>query len=592
MSGEKFRSALHVSPTMRDATACGALGLVVVLIYSQIGGHRPIAFDDALYLTDNAWVLGGLRWDSLIWAFTNFDSGNWHPFTWLSHMADQQLFGEHWGGHMIENMFWHAGNSMLVYAFLRRLGFARMLGFALAAVFACHPLNVESVAWLSQRKNQLSTFLLLATIIAYLDWRKEGRRVTRVLLIVAYVASLMSKSMGVTLPAIVVMFEALVAINETDGTVFHSYRSARTWLIDTMKRVLPLAIAASLMCVATFIAQRSAGAVASLDTLTLADRISNATQALGIYLKTFVWPEDLAFFYPLRDSADWSLIAIACLFIAGAIAAAVYGTKRLPMLTFGIGWFLVSLLPVIGLVQVGSQSHADRYMYVPMIGLLIALGGLVDWLDGKKAVRRGICSLAIAGFAGVLGIKAYAYTVLWKDGETAYRNAIRVGGHSYTMTVSLTATLINLNYLKTAEPFARLAAEKWPDRPLSIANIATLYARYEKYDKAEYWFRRAVQIEPWNLRFHYMLGLTLLHLGRDAEAEEVLQGALKLGKAEGDWRTSDRFAKAVLMRKVPIKQVEIKELMEKAAPREIKADSTAENPGAQSPVGGSGKTAD
>ena len=592
MSGKKSKSALYVSPIMRDATSCGVLGLAVVLIYSQIGGHRPIAFDDALYLTDNAWVLGGLKWDSLVWAFTNFDSGNWHPFTWLSHMADQQLFGEHWGGHMIENMFWHAGNSMLVYTLLRRLGFGRMLGFALAAVFACHPLNVESVAWLSQRKNQLSTFLLLATMIAYLDWRKEGRRLTLVLLIAAYVSSLMAKSMGVTLPAIVVIFEGIEAIKDSNGEVFGDFARAKVWFLRTLKRVLPLAIAAGAMCVATFIAQRSAGAVASLDTLSLADRISNAAQALGVYLKTFIWPEALAFFYPLRDSADWSLVAIACLFLAAFVAVCIWGTKRLPMATFGLGWFVVSLLPVIGLIQVGSQSHADRYMYVPMIGLLIALGGLVDWLDDRRLVRTGVCGLAIAGFAGVLGIKAYAYTMLWKDGETAYRNAIRVGGHSYTMTVSLTATLINLNYLKTAEPFARMAAERWPDRPLSIANIATLYARYEKYDKAEYWFRRAVQIDPGNLRFHYMLGLTLLHLGRDAEAEEVLQGALKLGGSEGDWRTSDRFAKSVLMRKAPIQQVEIKELIEKAAPREIKGDSSQDNQVAKSQGVGSGKTAD
>lgn len=592
MSGKKPKSALYVSPIMRDATSCGVLGLAVVLIYSQIGGHRPIAFDDALYLTDNAWVLGGLKWDSLVWAFTNFDSGNWHPFTWLSHMADQQLFGEHWGGHMIENMFWHAGNSMLVYTLLRRLGFGRMLGFALAAVFACHPLNVESVAWLSQRKNQLSTFLLLATMIAYLDWRKEGRRLTLVLLIAAYVSSLMAKSMGVTLPAIVVIFEGIEAIKDSNGEVFGDFARAKVWFLRTLKRVLPLAIAAGVMCVATFIAQRSAGAVASLDTLSLADRISNAAQALGVYLKTFIWPEDLAFFYPLRDSADWSLVAIACLFLAAFVAVCIWGTKRLPMATFGLGWFVVSLLPVIGLIQVGSQSHADRYMYVPMIGLLIALGGLVDWLDDRRLVRTGVCGLAIAGFAGVLGIKAYAYTMLWKDGETAYRNAIRVGGHSYTMTVSLTATLINLNYLKTAEPFARMAAERWPDRPLSIANIATLYARYEKYDKAEYWFRRAVQIDPGNLRFHYMLGLTLLHLGRDAEAEEVLQGALKLGGSEGDWRTSDRFAKSVLMRKAPIQQVEIKELIEKAAPREIKGDSSQDNQVVKSPSVGSGRIAD
>lgn len=558
---------------MRDAAACGFLGLAVVMIYAQIGGHRPIAFDDALYLTDNAWVLAGLKWDSLVWAFTNFDSANWHPFTWLSHMADQQVFGEHWGGHMIENLFWHAGNCMLVYALLKRLGFSRMLAFALASIFASHPLNVESVAWLSQRKNQLSTFLLLAAMITYLDWRREGRRLTLVLMTAAYVASLMSKAMGVTLPVIVVVYEAAIAVHLSEGKILRSAGAAWAWFRETFVRVLPMSIAAGVMCVATIIAQRSVGAVASLDTLSFLDRISNATQALGVYLETFVWPENLSFFYPLREQTDWGLIVVACLFILGTTFVTIWSTKRAPLLTFGAGWFLISLLPVIGLVQVGSQSHADRYMYVPMIGLLIGIGAVFEWMAGRNIVRMGILVFATIGFAGALGVKAYAYTMLWKDGETAYRNAIRVGGHSYTMTVSLTATLINLNYLKTAEPYARLAAEKWPDRPLSVANLATLLAREGKYQEAEPWFRRAVEIEPGNLRFRYMLGLTLLHLGREAEAEQVLQTALKLGGQGEGWRTSDRFAKSVLMRKLPIKQSEVKDLMEKAAPREIKVES-------------------
>ncbi len=563
------KNATYVSPIMRDAAACGVLTLAVVLIYAQIGGHRPIAFDDALYLTDNAWVLAGLTWESLTWAFTNLDAANWHPLTWLSHMADQQLFGENWGGHMIENMFWHAANSMLVYTLMRRLGFVRIMAFALAALFACHPLNVESVAWLSQRKTQLSTLLLLASVITYLDWRRDGRAASFILFIIAYLSSLMAKAMGVTLPAVIFVYEAVSVYQASHGRVFRSWSAAINWFLSTLGRVAPLAIVAGAMCVATVIAQRSVGAVASLETLSYADRVGNAAQAVGVYLKTFVWPENLCFFYPLRDHIDWGLIAIACVFVLGTVGLSIWCARRMPMAVFGAAWFLISLLPVIGLVQVGSQSHADRYMYVPMIGLLMILGAIADWLAQRKLLRIGIASFAILGFAGVVGIKAYAYTMLWRDGETAYRNAIRVGGHSYTMTVSLTATLINLNYLKTAEPYAKLAAEKWPERPLSVANLATLYARSEKYHEAEHWFRRVITIEPGNVRFRYMLGLTLLHLGRQAEAEETLQSALGLATAAGAWRTSDRFAKSVLMREIPIKQNEIQDLIKNATPQEI-----------------------
>lgn len=565
------KKATHVSPVMRDAAACGVLSLAVVLIYAQIGGHRPIAFDDALYLTDNAWVLAGLTWEGLVWAFTNLDAANWHPLTWLSHMADQQLFGSNWGGHMIENMFWHAANSMLVYMFLRRLGFVRIMAFALAVLFACHPLNVESVAWLSQRKNQLSTLLLLAAVIVYLDWRKEGRFLSFVLFIIAYLASLMSKAMGVTLPAVILVFEAVMAYQTSDGRVFRSWDLARRWFLETFRRMLPLAIVAAAICVATLIAQRSGGAIASLETLSYTDRILNATQAIGVYLKTFVWPENLCFFYPLSDHIDGSLIAIAGMFVLSVIILSVWFMKRGPMAVFGAAWFLISLLPVIGLVQVGSQSHADRYMYVPMIGLLIMLGALAEWLAERKLLRIEIVSFAIIGFAGVMGIKAYAYTMLWSDQETAYRNAIRVKGNSYTMTVGLAAALINLNYLKTAEPYAKLAVEEWSDRSLSLANFAILHVRREQYSEAEHWFRRAIEIEPENLRFRYMLGLTLLRLGREAEAEEILQSALGLVSTNEAWRSSGRFARSILMREMPIKEDEVKDLIGKAVPQEIKA---------------------
>ncbi|HRE81398.1 MAG TPA: CDC27 family protein [Opitutaceae bacterium] len=576
MSRNGSKSFTHVSPGMRDVAACGFLGLLVVSIYAQVGGHRPIAFDDALYLTDNARVLAGLTWDSVVWAFTNVDAANWHPLTWLSHMVDQQLFKSNWGGHMIENVFWHAANSMLLYALFRRLGFARTTAFSLAALFACHPLNVESVAWLSQRKNQLSTFLLLCAVIVYLDWRRERRTFSFVLLILAFAMSLMAKAMGVTLPVIILVFEAVSAFQGSSEARFNTKAVTSKWLCQILGRVYPLVLVSIAMCAATIMAQRHLGAVASLETFSYTDRLANATQAVGVYLKTFIWPTDLSFFYPLRENVDWGLIAIALTFIVGVLCASIYHLKKIPLLAFGASWFLISLLPVIGLVQVGSQSHADRYMYVPMIGLLIMLGAIAEWLSRENRLRIEISSIAVASFAVLLGIHAYAYTMLWRNGETAYRNAISVGGHSYTMTVSLTATLINLNYLKTAEPYAKLAAERWPERPLSVANLATLYARREQYIEAEHWFRKAVEIEPGNLRFRYMLGLTLLHLNRGDEAERVLQSALGLVNSNSTWRTSDQFAKSVLLREVNIQQSEIKDLMQKADPKEVKEDTSPE----------------
>ncbi|MCC6510976.1 MAG: tetratricopeptide repeat protein [Pirellulaceae bacterium] len=555
-----------IGPAMQEVLAVSLLGFAILVIYLQVASHRPIPFDDSLYLTGNAWVLRGLTWEGVVWAFTNVDAANWHPITWISHMVDQQVFGSTTGGHMVENLFWHIGNSYFVYRLLLALGVTRVLSLGLALVFACHPLNVESVAWLSQRKNQISTFMLLGTVLLYLQWRLTGRRSTLVLLTVAYAVSLMAKAMGVTLPLTLALYEAVVFWRERpDFWQNRDWHALRSSLLAVLRRILPLVGAAVAVAVATFLAQNRLGAVASLESIPIFQRGANALGAFATYRRTFFWPADLCLFYPMQQAANWPAACVGILLGALGTLWAMLQARRAPMVMFGWAWFVISLLPVIGLVQVGSQSHADRYMYVPMIGLLLMLGAYFDVarIESCRASRTAFTT-AVFVFAVGMGGHAYAYTMLWRNPETAYRRSLEVGGVSYTMMVNLAATLTNLNYFKSAEMYSEIAAQLWSDRPMVLGNLASLQALLGKFDQAEAGYRRAIEFEPDNVQHYYMLALVLLHKNQNNEAEAVLNQALRLLPSETDWRSSYRMIRSVLLREIPISALKPATMIEAA----------------------------
>lgn len=561
-----------VSESMAEVIVAGLIAIVVAAIYAQVGGHRAI-WDDALYLTENLWVRRGLTWDGLVWAFTNVDAANWHPITWLSHMIDQELFGALIGGHMIENPFWHFANSFLVYRVLKALGISRVMALGLAIVFAGHPLNVESVAWLSQRKTQISTFMLLATLLVYLDWRVTRRLSSRLLLIAAYGISLMAKAMGVTLPVILLAFElAQVWPRIRADAEARVWRSVRDRFLGIARDLWPFVAAAVCVAVATFLAQRQSAAVVSLEDISVEYRLVNALAAVGTYLRTFLWPGELCLFYPLAADTPWDAGAMGFLAIAFGTLLAIYGSRSTRLVAFGWIWFLVALLPVIGLIQVGSQSHADRYMYVPMIGLLIAAGAWLDQVTIPGCRRSAWAWRALVVSFGVgMGLHAYAYTMLWRDSETAYRRSLQIGGESFSMAANLMATLTNLNYYKTAEAYSALCVKEWPDQPLVVGNHAYLLRLMGRHSESETAYRRVLELEPDNARHHYMFGLLLLEMGKNEEADAVLNHALSILPPEGDWRVDNRMIARILRREVALSELQSQE----------PARANAPNPGTQ-----------
>src|SRR5882724_477097 len=350
------------------------LGLAIVTfgIYAQVIGHRFITFDDPTYIKDNPMVNRGVTLAGLAWAFTTFYAGNWHPLTWIAHMIDGQLFGVIAGGHLLVNALIHAANTLLLFWFLLRTTHARWSSALVAALFALHPLHVESVAWASERKDTLSTFFGLLSLIAYVRYAEAPsiRRYAWVAIMLAL--GLLAKPMLVTWPFVMLLLDYWPLQRFQKSEV----RRQRSVLRGLVVEKIPLFALVAVSAVVTSVAQSHLGAMRTFTEFPIAPRLSNALVSYAKYLLLAFWPNDLAVFYPFARTGipAWQIIGAALLLIA-ITAFCFFQRKIRPYLIVGWLWFLGTLVPVIGLVQVGAQTMADRYFYIPSIGLFI----LVVW---------------------------------------------------------------------------------------------------------------------------------------------------------------------------------------------------------------------
>src|SRR5882724_2057044 len=412
------------------------LGLAVVTfgIYAQLIGHRFITLDDPTYIQENPMVNRGVTSAGLAWAFSTFYAGNWHPLTWIAHMIDSQLFGMIAGGHLLVNALIHAVNTLLVFWFLLRTTHARWPSALVAALFALHPLHVESVAWAAERKNTLSTFFGLLSLITYVRYAEAPsiRRYAWVAITLAL--GLMAKPMLVTWPFVMLLFDYW-PLGRFDLT---SRREVATKLWPLVREKLPLFALVAASAVITFLAQSHLGGVRTFAEAPVALRLSNALVSYAKYLLLAFWPNDLAVFYPFPKEGipGWQIIGAALLLIAITAFCLSQGKIR-PYLIVGWLWFLGTLVPVIGLVQVGAQTMADRYFYIPSIGLFIALVfGLAD-----IAERRRVAPWLSAAIANVvlliLAIVTNSQIHRWTDSFALFQHALAVTPPNYTIETRL-----------------------------------------------------------------------------------------------------------------------------------------------------------
>ncbi len=398
------------------------LTLATLLLYGGVRHHAFLAFDDSVYVTRNAHISSGLNRNNVIWAFAGFHESNWHPLTWLSHMADCQLFGLNPGPPHLMNVAIHAANVLLLFWLLQSATGAAWRSFFVAALFAVHPLNVETVAWVAQRKSLLCTLFSLLAIAAYGRYVRQPSGKRYFIVAAAFALALLSKPMAVSLPLVLLLLDYWPLQRYEDRPL--GKRWLRLWA-----EKLPLLLMSAASSVVTMLAQRAGGAVADSTALPLPVRLGNAIISYVAYIGKTIRPANLAVFYPHPlSSLPWSDVAAAAVILT-SITVAVLFFHRAHYLVMGWFFFLITLIPVIGVVQVGRQAMADRYAYVPCIGLFIILAwGLTDVVK-VTGVSRFVPATAALCLLGAFAVATARYLPYWETGVKLLTHAAVVAGH-------------------------------------------------------------------------------------------------------------------------------------------------------------------
>jgi len=516
---------------------CLALAGAVLLAYLQVKDFEFVTCDDDMYVYDNPMVRVGLSRAGVKWAFSAFHAANWHPLTWLCHQWDCHLFGLKPGGHHLTNLAFHIANTLLLFLFLARFTQDVWPSALVAALFALHPMHVESVAWVAERKDVLSTCLWLATMWAY-AWYVTAPSLKRYLpILLLFALGLMAKPMLVTLPFVLLLLDwwPLNRIPSARPDYGRKRRQKpdprpgrqRYWPLLVEK--LPLLALTAASCLITLMAQKAGGAVMSLAGLPLTERLANALVSYVKYIIKMFWPWPMAFFYPLTPNPWWQALGAAVI-LAASSAVVIHEARRRPYLSVGWLWFLGTLVPVIGLVQVGGQAMADRYTYVPYIGLFIMLA----WGAKEAAAWKPRLKTALAA-GGVTLLAACVYTTwlqagYWQNSETLCRHALEVTEKNY-MAYNHLGMALNLQgrYAQAGEMFKK-TIEISPNYSHAYNNLAISYAYRGKLDEAVELFHTAIRINPHQAVFYFNLAEAYRQQGKMAEAGAALSQAKKLAR--------------------------------------------------------------
>jgi protein O-mannosyl-transferase len=556
----------HKPDKLQLGVCCVLLATLTAALYWPARKFSFINYDDPVYVTQNTQVQSGLTWKGVAWALTAGHASNWHPLTWLSHMADVQIFGQSAGAHHLVNVLLHSANSLLLLLVLLRLTGKAVPSLLAAALFAWHPLHVESVTWISERKDVLSSLFWLLTLWFYAGYAQrrlggpDPRRTTWAYLaaLICFALGLLSKPMVVTLPFVLL----LVDVWPLKRVSLEAPR-AGAWSA-LMREKIPFFALAAGSCVLTLLAQSRSGAVAPLSYIPLDQRVANALVAYVFYLRKTIWPADLAVFYPHPGASPRSLVLVSAALLGLTTWAAWWQSKRRPWLAVGWFWYLGTLVPVIGLVQVGNQAYADRYTYVPLLGIFIAVAwGVTEWAFSSRpkllAASLGF-GLALAAY----GLATHRQLRHWENSETLFRRALAVTENNYLahhgLAYQLAATgkpdeaqyhyeralailptyyeaHLNLGILLLAkgalDPAAEhllLALQFNPDSVEGHYNYGVVLGRQGKDGAAIVEFNKAAKLQPEHLNAHYNLGLALAKLGRPQEAERHYRQAIRLGE--------------------------------------------------------------
>jgi tetratricopeptide (TPR) repeat protein len=516
------------SPRLRRAgriefAVCLTLAAVAFGLYARTGGFPFTNFDDFDYVVDNPHVAQGLSWSNLAWAFSTLEREFWHPLTWLSYLGDVSLFGLRPGPMHLVNAGFHAASSVLLFIALARLTRAPLRSACVAALFAVHPMHVESVAWISERKDVLSVFFGLLALIAYTRYARRPTLRRMAPVVAAFAASLMAKSTLVTLPFLLLLLDAWplgrLPARWTDGSTPASNIPKIGWARAVLEK-LPLLAMAVASAWLTMVAQTRGGTVVSDPS---DHRLDNVIVSYVRYVGKLLWPADLAVFYPLRSPGEptWEVLAaLAALVLVTALAVAA--RRRAPWLTVGWLWFAGTLVPVSGLVRVGSHAMADRYTYFPSIGLFIALVWGVGHVRWRPMAR--VAPAAAVGVLGVLAVLADRQVRLWSDDEQLFRHAISATGPNVRAQELLANVLQNRGRNEEAHEHLLEAVRILPN-PRSFTALGAVSVKLGRKGSAEKAYELALAMDPQRDEAALALSGLLAQDGREADATEVLARA-------------------------------------------------------------------
>lgn len=531
MNLDRHKSAFSRASLIK-AILCLLLAVLVFAVYWQTAAYDFVNYDDHLHIRNNPIVSHGVSAQSLWWAFSSVYGANWCPLAWISHMLDVQLFGMNPGMHHLTSVVVHAVNSVLLFLLLSTMTGSVWRSAAVAGLFAVHPLHVESVAWISERKDVLSTLFWLLTLMGY-TWYARKRSPGRYLLVaVLFGMGLMAKPMLVTLPFVLLLMDLwpLKRIDLFAGTVQGSGEKTVPWLEAwvLVREKIPLIALSLISSAMTVYAQSAFGAVNTLQNIPLGKRLGNVLCSYVLYLWKTVWPFDLAVFYPYPDSRNPYLIIACGLGLLVATLLILRNTRRFAYLAVGWLWYLGTLVPVIGIVQVGAQSMADRYTYIPLIGIFImACWGVADLLKGWRQGRIVAGVLYSAAFA-ILAAVAWTQAGHWKDSISLFSHALEVTGDNYLAHNNLGTALSDNGRIDESLAQFRMALLIYPAYEKAHDNIAGVLVSQKKYDEAFVHYRESLRLNPGAAKSHYNMGFILNRRGDVAGAVEEYQKALQI----------------------------------------------------------------
>jgi protein O-mannosyl-transferase len=511
----------------RVSIVCLLLVILSLSVYWQLRNYDFVNFDDSEYVYGNRQIQGGFTLKNIKWTFTTIHMSNWHPLTWLSHMLDYQLYGLNPGAHHITNLLFHITNSLLLFIVFNKMTGHFWQSTFLSLLFALHPLHVESVAWISERKDVLSTFFWILTMWSY-NWYVQHPRIDKYLLVLLLFAlGLMSKPMLVTLPFVLLLLD-YYPLYRFQKAANRSKSLQKPTVYRLVLEKIPLFALVVISSAITYYAQKHGGAVVSLDDIPFQARMANALVSYSTYIIKMLYPYKLAVLYPHPEGFLWWQIIIACFLLFIISFFAIRMIKQSPYFIVGWLWYLGTLVPVIGLIQVGNQSMADRYTYIPLIGLFIIFSwGIPEFIQRWRHLNKFLSVIAIIILFILLSV-TFIQVGYWKNNITLYEHTLRVTKNNYIAHNNLGNAykeqgLID-NAIKHYEEVLRIK----PDNAIAHNNLGNAYRKKGLIDNAIKHFEEALRIKPDYAIGHNSLGVALLHKGDIDGAIEHFLKALQI----------------------------------------------------------------